>query len=126
MDIDAGKIEDPDLRQFAADDTGEPRSVIVELDAAPADIRPRGALPRRQLPQGPESSGETTAGGNADTEAMNTLEQQLARLGVNLVRLNAAHAFVVTLSPAQLRAICRLPGVAIVRPNRTHRVPARP
>ena len=55
------------------------------------------------------------------------LEQELKRLGLgrDLVRLNQAQAFVVNVSPVQLRALTESPLVGVIRPNRIHRMPLR-
>jgi hypothetical protein len=58
---------------------------------------------------------------------MNALEAAVVELGLasDIVRLPAAQAFVVTAGPDHVRAIANLPSVGAIRPNRTHRVPAR-
>jgi hypothetical protein len=60
-----------------------------------------------------------------DAQHMDLLENGLKRLGLDreLVRLNVAQAFVLDVTPGQLRRILALPLVGRVRPNRTHRVP---
>jgi hypothetical protein len=58
-------------------------------------------------------------------QAMDALQVQLAKVvgdQEKMVRLNAAESFVLEATPEQLRAICELPLVGAVRPNRTHRV----
>jgi len=53
---------------------------------------------------------------------MDELEKELNALGLgnDLVRLSTASAFVVRVSPTQLRALFGLPLVGIIRPNRIH------
>jgi hypothetical protein len=125
MDFDPDKIPDPSLRSFAErGDSDEPRSIIVELGMEPV------ALPSRELSSRPhvppparcESRDLINIEGHADS--MRQLECELNALGLggDLVRLNAAQAFVVNTNAAQLRALSRLPLVGVIRPNRTHRV----
>jgi hypothetical protein len=58
---------------------------------------------------------------------MTKLERELKTMGLGrgLVRLNQAQAFVVHVSPEQLRALSESPLVGVIRPNRIHRMPLR-
>ena len=118
---DLQKIPDAGLREFAQDDSATTRSVIVELAAgdAPIEFEPsspdgsRGPRPRAVMPSDEQ---------NLRTE-MQRLEDALHKLvGQDLVRLNAAQAFVVSLTPAQLRSVASLAEAGVIRPNRSHRV----
>jgi hypothetical protein len=128
MDLDTGKIPDAELRSFAQTPTAEkPRSVIVELESPPLAIAPLEKTPRPRYPGGhPAIPFDLTAVGE-EHERMDQLQKELLALGLEeeLVRLNAAQAFVVSASPAKLRALSRLPLVGVIRPNRTHHVPPR-
>jgi len=127
MDVDASKIPDPELRDFVqAEESDEPRSVIVELEMGPPDLAPRQTVPRPRVPGRDRVAPFDLAKTEGHDGAMNQLERELLALGLaqDLVRLNAAQAFVVSASPAQVRIISRLPLVGVIRPNRTHRVPS--
>lgn len=119
------KITDFELRSFAEDDTTQSlRSVIVEVrptalglkrDSLTDHFRDPGK--RFEIQYGPLS-------GASEKDALDRLEAELRALGLfDAVRLNAASAFVVDVSPAQLRAISLLPQVGVIRPNRTHHAP---
>jgi hypothetical protein len=127
MNLEPGKIPDPELRCFAeGGGPDEPRSVLVELVMDPAPIVPRGRVPRPRM----QPSERPTPGGLLDIEghadSMLRLETELRSLGLGdeLVRLSVAQAFAVCATPAQLRALSRLPLVGVIRPNRTHRTPS--
>jgi hypothetical protein len=119
----AAKITDPDLRVFAenADQRGI-RSVIVELKAMPFEVvrRPhtrRGDPLRYAIELSAPQLGD-------EKDQMDQLEQELSQLGIDdPTRLNTASAFVVNVSPRQLRAVSTLPLVGVIRPNRTHHAP---
>jgi hypothetical protein len=120
------RIADEDLREFAeSEDHGETRSVIVELEGEPADIVPKlfGRMPPVPRQSDVRAASKVIAG--AAGKAMGDAERGLRKLGLgdSLVPLRAAHAFVVSVLPSQLRALARLPHVAIIRPNRTHKIP---
>jgi hypothetical protein len=127
MDAEPEKIPDPELRRFAAaENEKEARSVIVELGMEQLLPATTEKLPRPRIPPriGRESFDRIVAA--EDTSGMSRLESELNSLGLShdLVRLNTARSFVATVSPQQLRAISSLPLVGIIRPNRTHRIPA--
>jgi hypothetical protein len=127
MDLKSGKIADPELRTFAnADADGDSRTVIVELSLPPVAF-PQERTPR---PRGPSTGRaaqldvDSSVGGDAE---MTKLERELKKMGLgrDLVRLNQAQAFVVNVSPGQLRALSESPLVGAIRPNRIHRMPLR-
>jgi len=58
-----------------------------------------------------------------DTERhhMDRLESELRKLiGDSFVRLDMAQAFVIDVTPEQLRAVAKLAKTGCIRPNRTH------
>jgi hypothetical protein len=126
--FDGAKIADPELRTFAASqDADERRTVIVELGVAPPPVaiafdrrlgmgRP-APQPRRQ-----EGDRRDLADVEGHGELMNELEGRLRSLGLSgkVVRLDAAQAFVISVTAAQLCALSRLPLAGIIRPNRSH------
>jgi hypothetical protein len=121
------KIVDAGLRSFALSSGQVDRqSVIVEL-AGPARVPTRSnEVPRREAPtrhgrlvkKGPAAAPTLTPHGTL----MDELESQIAgRVSPRFVRLNAAEAFVLDVTPDQLRALCDLRLVGTVRPNRVRR-----
>ncbi|QEH37612.1 hypothetical protein OJF2_62030 [Aquisphaera giovannonii] len=124
-ELDPSKIDLGELRNFAAASGASRRSVIVELGGQLLKVsarRPSGVLPRK----GEADAAVLRAGagqGPGRSEDMDRLQEALGSLGLGreAVRLDAAEAFVVTVTPGQLREITRLPLVGVVRPNRTHR-----
>jgi hypothetical protein len=130
-DFDERKISDYKLRDFAeSGEANERGSVIVELD-----IPPRAML-RPEWQQTPWKKGsypgltDYTASGEEenvenDIELMNQLEEKLVSLDLpeKPVRLDAAQAFVVSVTPEQLRNISRFSLAGLIRPNRVHRIP---
>jgi hypothetical protein len=133
-DFDSRKIVDPALRDFAASNqSNERRSIIVELGVPPAQVavRPTRTPDGRQTIPEPRTSGRLVPGSLADIEGyaafMDKLEEGIIGLGLaeKPVRLDAAQAFVMNVTPAQLRAISRWPLVGPIRPNRTHYIPPR-
>ena len=116
------KIVDPELQRFAADPAAdEVRSVIVELDLPPETPRSKTLPPPRAAVRARTSRSDVSS----SSVLMMRLHRALESLGLadDLVRLNAAQAFVVTVSPRQLRELSKLPLVGSIRPNRTHRAP---
>jgi hypothetical protein len=115
-------ITDRSLAEFAATDSDERRSVIVELGVPlKVPLRPNGLRPYpppvEELPTNDRRADES--------DEMDRLAEELRAQGLaeSLVRLNLAQAFVVTVTPAQLRIISGSPLVGVIRPNRTHRFP---
>ncbi len=124
---DVEKIPDPDLRSFANSEKSDTaRSVIVELEGEAVEMRPQKLAPPAKPPRKKKGAGGAPLAPDFSTAAMSQLEQDLESLGLSedLVRLNAAQAFVLTASPEQLRALVQLPLVGVIRPNRMHRVPS--
>ena len=127
-DLETAKIEQPELREFAATENDSVRrSVIVEL-GGPA---PKVTLskPSKSLTPWAAARPEILDFGDdsGQAEAMNRLEHELSELGLarKPVRLDSAQSFVVNVTPEQLRAISSLPLVGIIRPNREHHGPRR-
>ena len=129
--FDRKKIVDTDLQEFAAaENADERRSVIVELGLPPPTVPlsfPLESIPRASE-VGPHSSPRVSL---ADVEghgsAMDQLETSLRALGLEEppLRLDSAQAFVVRVTPAQLRTISQWPLAGTIRPNRVHYAPPR-
>jgi hypothetical protein len=120
------KVSDHSLKEFATEgDLHDRRSVIIELGAAP----PKVELSSR-VPHGPAVGVSQPPIELANIEGhgklMDQLEQDL--LGLNLpdqlVRLDAAQAFVATLTPALLRTVLQWPLAGRIHPNRVHKLPS--
>jgi hypothetical protein len=126
MSVDVAKVPDPELQRFAeAPDSAGLRSVIVEIESGPPEFAPRDNVLRPRVPDGGRRGSSDGGSGGGSGESLESLERQLIALGLaaNLVRLTAAQAFVVNVSPSQLCALSAMPLVGVIRPNRTHRVP---
>src|SRR5215471_18041635 len=107
IDFDAHKIVDTDLQNFAASSTSdERRSVIVELGLPSPHIPLRPAHPPYAFPKLADRHTPTDM---ADIEghaaSMDQLEKKFNALDLATkpVRLDAAQAFVVSVTPEQLR-----------------------
>lgn len=112
------KILDPDLIKFAEQTSTGTVSVIVELSIENTPIELTGSQGNEGRPY--ESA---KVDGHAERQKMDRLEFELKRLAAGgLVRLNTAQAFVVDLTPDQLRAVSLLAETECVRPNRTHQI----
>src|SRR5437870_701221 len=108
----ADKLTGADLRSFAECEEGT-RAVVVELNdtgspAAPPSIHlPGWKLSRRSalLAEGGSDNAGTSA------ERMDALERELVSLHpvVGPIRADLARAFFLTVTPALLRALTRLP-----------------
>ena len=128
--FDSAKIVDAELCRFAAtQDTDERRSVIVELGVAPTPIeltfdRRTGLRPRDRLAPRGDTDRMDLPDVEGHAEFMDELQRQLSALAGEAVRLDAAHAFVVSVTPVQLRALSLLPLAGIIRPNRRHYAPS--
>jgi hypothetical protein len=129
--LDRRKIVDTDLQEFAAAENADGRrSVIVELGLPPPTVSP--FFSHKPIPRasevGPHSSPRVSL---ADVEghgaAMDELETHLRALGPEArpLRLDSAQAFVVSVTPAQLRTISQWPLAGTIRPNRVHYAPPR-
>ncbi len=116
--FDSEKLLDAELTDFAAQDSGKSISVIVEIaheppqvEIAQPDENRRFARPQMVLP----------SDDNAILEQMDRLEDKLKSLNcVNVVRLDAAQAYVVSVNPDQLRRVTLLRDAGCIRQNRTH------
>jgi|GEM_PF-4028515 len=121
---DLTKIEFAELRDFALGKSrSRRRSVIIELGGPVPEVTLR--KPTRSFWNGGRPEIRSFGDGSGQAEAMDRLEKGLSELGLanELVRLDAAQAFVASVTPVQLRAITGMPLVGVIRPNRTHRTP---
>jgi hypothetical protein len=133
-EFDPSKIGDTELREFASrSDETERRSVIVELGlpAPRLELGKPWPLPRKGTVPETQSGVKMSQGDLADIEgnakAMDILEKTILETGIHQkpVRLNAAQAFAIEVTPAQLRAISSSPLAGTIRRNRKHVVPPR-
>ena len=113
------KIADPELAEFAEKDSTETLNVIVELSFRPHRIpeKERPSVPgmKRPIVVLPEDEAEVR-------KSMDRLEKSLKSLTTSrILRLDTAKAFILDLTPLQLRSVLRLTEVGWVRPNRKHR-----
>jgi hypothetical protein len=118
--FDQQKILDPELVKFAEQDKEDTVSVIIELPVEQAQIELTETRPNEDIfvPFATLPIDEDT-----ERQKMDQLESELKKLGVdNLIRLDTAWAFVVDLTPSQLRAVSLLANTGYVRLNRTHRI----
>jgi hypothetical protein len=113
------KIRDSALREFAdANATEDRHSVIVEL-AAPPEIGLRSVKPGPpKRSESPKSAAKVQL--TPRKSLMDKLARKISGVSQDAVRLDAAEAFVLSVTPDELRAICEIPLVGAVRPNRTH------
>lgn len=116
--VDAKKLLDADLVEFAEQESMATRSVIVEVALPPPQVE----LTERESDGGQVRPLQVQAfDEDACRHAMAKLEGELRRLvSDKFVRLDSAQAFVVELNPAQLRELTLLSDTGVVRPNRTH------
>ncbi len=116
-------IADGSLRDFVEENNPARRqSVIVELRATPVDLPTETVVPGRA--DRTQSKNTTPQDSSGEQQAMDKLEKDLTGLGLkDLVRLDVASAFVVTVSPEQLRKVSTIPLVGVIRPNREHKIP---
>ncbi len=113
------KIVDASLRRFAALKTAKPQTVIVELGAEPPQLGLRETTPRPRKRLARKTCLKDVEGHASE---MDQLEVDLKKIDLpeKPIRLDAAQAFLVTLTPAQLRQILDHPLVGNIRPNRIH------
>lgn len=122
------KISDSKLREFAEEkENNECRSVIVELDV-PARTssliksknNTRGNPELFSLNTNPAFDEEDDS--EKDSLLMNELEKKLSALNLSEepIRLEHAQAFVVSVTPNQLRALSEMSLAGFIRPNRIH------
>lgn len=118
------KIQDDDLRSFAeSDDTDRRETVIVEVESTPK-VRPPASTDHWRDPssyryaiEAMESDEEGQAAGSMDRLQRHFRELDLPD---EPVRLDTAQAFVLDVTPGQLRQISEWSDVGPIRPNRTH------
>jgi hypothetical protein len=112
------KIDDESLQAFAESSDKTFRSVIVELAIPPIEVlRPWGKTP----PRFEQAKSAKPSDRAADKKPlMDKLGRSLKRIAKDVVRIDAADAFVLSVSPEQLREIKEMPLVGSVRPNRAH------
>lgn len=119
-ELNQEKLTSSELKSFATQgEAHDTVSVIVELGIPPAKLAPR---PHGKLP--PPNDEDNLENFTEEDRLMDQLEEELAHLDLaeKPVRLNLAQAFVIELTPEQLRAVSQLPLAGIIRPNRTHQV----
>jgi hypothetical protein len=119
-DYDASKLAAAELADFAQRKGADTQSVLIELavEEPPVKFTDRASDGDPRRPWLAEPLDE-----DAVMAKMDALQQELARLvGPKFVRLDIAQAFVVNVTPEQLRAVTRLHDVGCVRPNRTHQI----
>jgi hypothetical protein len=127
-DLDATKIDQPELREFAQAEGGsQRREVIIELGGPVPKVTLRKPKRSPSVPMGERPEILSFGDDSGQAEAMDRLEKELGELGLGKqpVRLDSAQAFVASVTPEQLCRITRLPLVGVIRPNRTHRAPGR-
>jgi hypothetical protein len=122
MDLKGEKIDDADLRSFA--EHGDPTdhaSVIVELGQTPT-VRPGEATGGWFGDSGYRVPIEALEGFDEEGSGMDELEKALQglELAATPVRLDSAQAFVLKVTPDQLKAIADWDLVGPIRPNRRH------
>jgi len=119
-DVLASKLPDQELQSFAAGDTDETASLIVELDLPPqrlvlAKSADRGSgsyVARRVAKETPAQQRKNALKIEKTREFLESL------LGRPPNWLNSARAFVVTATPEQLREMARFPHIKTIRLNR--------
>jgi hypothetical protein len=118
--FDLSKIQSEKLREFAREGSNERMSVLIELAAAPPQVR----VGERSWGKGSARPMEFEPPDEASVRVrMDQMFHRLADiLGEQPVRFEMAEAFVADVTPEQLRQISRLAHVGDIRPNRTHRI----
>jgi hypothetical protein len=116
------KIQDGDLRAFA--ESGPPaarETVIVELEPTPT-VRPPESRDSWLSKLDYRSAIESIEGFDDGGQAMDQLQRAFEELELpeQPVRLDSAQAFVVDVTPDQLRMISSWDLVGPIRPNKTH------
>lgn len=115
----AAKIPNEALHRLATQESGEPVSVLIQLDLPPQELEfTRGNyqdnyVPFRVKPESPDQGEQAEVKIRAANEFLTEL------LGSPPHWLKSARAFVATVSPEQLRAIAGSPLVKEVHPNRS-------
>jgi len=121
---EVAKIQDDDLRSFAEGEGADQReSVIVELEHTPT-VRPPANREQWVNPSDFRYAIEAIEGVSGDdADRMDELQRQFQGLDLpdQPVRLDTAQAFVVDLTPNELRQVTEWSNVGPIRPNRTHK-----
>lgn len=122
MDRPDDKIVDADLRAFAEHGgLDDHASVIVELGQTPT-VRPGESSSGWFENSGYRVPIEDLEGFDDESSGMDELEKALQGLDLagTPVRLDSSQAFVLQVTPDQLKAIADLDLVGPIRPNRRH------
>ena len=122
MDRPDDKIVDADLRSFVEHGGSDDRaSVIVELGQTPT-VRPGETAGGWFENTGYRVPIEELEGFDDEGSGMDELEKALQGLDLAAtpVRLDSAQAFVLQVTPDQLKAIADMDLVGPIRPNRRH------
>jgi hypothetical protein len=122
MDRPDDKIVDADLRSFVEHGGLDDRaSVIVELSQTPT-VRPGESSSGWFENTGYRVPIEALEGFDDEGSGMDELEKALQGLDLAAtpVRLDSAQAFVLQVTPDQLKAIADMELVGPIRPNRRH------
>ena len=124
--IPPGIIPDEALRRFAASESDELVSVLIELDLP----EPQVSLEVRSMPLTGPRWRPTAVAAETDEERQETDRRKAEAdrhlrtvLGKTPHWLPYAHAYAAEISPQQLRQVVRTPYVLRVSPNRTFRDP---
>jgi hypothetical protein len=111
------KIHDADLLAFAEGRGERSITALVELDLPEPQVK----LAQRMTPSGLRPVPGAVES-RADAESKRTIEEAASLLtkilGVKPNWLEAAHTFIVTATPQQLKQVVNLPMVRQVRPSR--------
>ena len=122
---DVEKIQGEDLRSFAESGPSDERqSVIVELGTTD-QVRPPAKKELWTSPNDYRAAIEGIEGYSDDGSAMDELQQTLNGLSLprDPVRLDSAQAFVLDVTPGELRQITASNLVGPIRPNRVLSAP---
>jgi len=119
--FDTAKLHGQDLRDLV--EAGEPEmrtSVIVEIKSTQT-AAPHSYDAWREAPLSPDEIAQIDRADDA-TLTMDRVETQLKGLDLpkGPIRLDAAEAFVLSVTPSQLREISSWDLVGAIRPNRTY------
>jgi hypothetical protein len=116
------KLPDPELLQFVQEDTDQKFSIIIEPDLPPQEIffskHRTDRFTSAYLPKGVVEEKPAQQKKNEHT-IKKTREYLESLLGTTPRWLNSARAFVVSVTPAQLREITQSSLTKRVRINRT-------
>lgn len=111
--------EDDELRRFASSGKDDAlMSVIVEVETPPISLLGAGVLGPMRRGLGVVGAGERSRVGSENLQRVLN-ELQAAGLHREPTVLPAAHSVVASVTPEQLRRLLALPGIAMIRRNRT-------